>query len=147
MAGDETERRLLENVLDALDDLYDRRDRAEWWTERLLLATSAAFRGTQWERPMAEAATAIELIQRGDGTYDDKNAAALAATGDLRLQVAHALEALPLYCRSSADHAATPETVTDRCCSTRRLPGTPTAVGSDVAVEDVPRLTNSTRQR
>jgi hypothetical protein len=43
----ETEKRLLENVLDALDDLYDRRDRAEWWTERLLLATSIAFRGTQ----------------------------------------------------------------------------------------------------
>jgi hypothetical protein len=87
----ETERRLLENVLDALDDLYDRRDRAEWWAERLLLATSVAFRGTQWEHPMAEAATAIELIRLGGGTYEAKNAAALAATGDLRLQVARAL--------------------------------------------------------
>ena len=87
----ETERRLLENILDALDDLHDRRDRAEWWTERLLLATSVAFRGTRWERPMAEAATAIELIRLGDGTYDAKNAAALVATGDLRLQVAGAL--------------------------------------------------------
>ena len=91
MADGETEGRLLENVLDALDDLYDRRDRAEWWTERLLLATSAALRGTQWERPMAEAADAMELIRLGDGAYDAKNAAALVATGDLRLQVARAL--------------------------------------------------------
>jgi hypothetical protein len=87
----ETEKHLLENVLDALDDLYDRRDRAEWWTERLLLATSVAFLGTQWERPMAEAAAAIHLSLRGDGTYDAKNTAALVATGDLRLQVARAL--------------------------------------------------------
>ena len=91
MVDAETERRLLENVLDALDDLYDRRERAEWWTERLLQATSVAFRGTQWERPMAEAASAIGLILLGDGSYDAKNAAALVATGDLRLQVAHAL--------------------------------------------------------
>jgi hypothetical protein len=87
----QTEKRLLENVLDALDDLYDRRDRAEWWTERLLLATSVAFRGTQWEHPMAEAAAAIKLSLRSDGTYDAKNTAALVATGDLRLQVARAL--------------------------------------------------------
>jgi hypothetical protein len=87
----EAEKRLLENVLDALDDLYDRRDRAEWWTERLLLATSVAFRGTHWEHPMAEAATAIRLSLRDDSTNDAKNTAALAATGDLRLQVAHAL--------------------------------------------------------
>ena len=91
MVDSETEKRLLGNVLDALDDLYDRRDRAEWWTERLLLATSVAFRGTQWERPMAEAATAIHLSLRGDGTHDAKNTAALVATGDLRLRVAHEL--------------------------------------------------------
>jgi hypothetical protein len=86
-----TEERLLENVLDALDDLYDRRERAEWWTERLLLATSLAFRDTQWEHPMAEAAAAIRLILRGDDTDSAKNTAALTATGDLRLQIASAL--------------------------------------------------------
>jgi hypothetical protein len=91
VVDDDAERRLLENVLIALDDLYDRRDRAEWWVERLLLATSIALHGTPWERPMAEAATAIELIRLGDGTYDAKNAAALVATGDLRLEVARAL--------------------------------------------------------
>ena len=87
----ETERRLLENLLDALDDLYDRRDRAEWWVERLLLATSVALRGTQWERPMADAATALELLRMGGGTDDAQNSAALAATDDLRLELAHAL--------------------------------------------------------
>jgi hypothetical protein len=40
---------------------------------------------------MAEAAAAIELIRFGDGTYDAKNAAALAATGDLRFEVAREL--------------------------------------------------------
>ncbi|HEV3381035.1 MAG TPA: hypothetical protein VG142_08655 [Trebonia sp.] len=91
MVDSETEKRLLENVLDALDDLHDRRERAEWWTERLLLATSVAFRGTQREQPMAEAATAIRLSLRGAGTHDAKNTAALVATGDLRLRVARAL--------------------------------------------------------
>lgn len=91
VVGSDTETRLLGNLLDALDDLYDRRDRAEWWTERLLLATSVAFRGTQWELPMAEAATAIKLSLRGDGTDDAKNTAALVATGELRLQIARAL--------------------------------------------------------
>jgi len=91
VVGSETETRLLQNLLDALDDLYDRRDRAEWWTGRLLLATSVAFRGTQWELPMAEAATAIRLSLRGDGTDDAKNTAALVATGELRLQIARAV--------------------------------------------------------
>jgi len=40
---------------------------------------------------MAEAAAAIGLSLRGDGTCDAKNAAALVATGDLRIQVADAL--------------------------------------------------------
>ncbi len=44
------ERMLLDNALDALDDLYDRRERAEWWTERLLAATGVALADTQWRR-------------------------------------------------------------------------------------------------
>ncbi len=40
---------------------------------------------------MAEAAAAIGLGLRGGGTCDEKNAAALVATGDLRLEVADAL--------------------------------------------------------
>jgi hypothetical protein len=82
-----TERRLLENVLDALDDLYDRRDHAESWVQRLLMATSIALRGTEWEQPMVEAATAIELIQLNRDTDEAKNAAALLVTGDLRLEL------------------------------------------------------------
>jgi len=40
---------------------------------------------------VAEAAAAIGLSLRGDGTCDAKNTAALVATGDLRLQLARAL--------------------------------------------------------
>jgi hypothetical protein len=87
----EMQRRLLGSVLDALDDLHDRRDRAEWRVERLLLATSAALCGTPWERPMADAARALWLIRSGDGTCDAKNAAALAASGDLCLEIARVL--------------------------------------------------------
>jgi hypothetical protein len=49
---------------------------------------------------MAEAATAIRLSLQDDSTNDAKNTAALAATGDLRLQVAHALYALPFVVAS-----------------------------------------------
>jgi endonuclease III-like uncharacterized protein len=91
MVDSEMEKRLLENVLDALDDLYDRRERAEWWTERLVLATSVALQNTQWQRPMAEAAIALRVIRLGDGTHDGKNTAAVVATNDLRLLVAGAI--------------------------------------------------------
>jgi hypothetical protein len=46
MVSSEVERDLLENVLDALDDLYDQRERAAWWTERLLVATAIALQGS-----------------------------------------------------------------------------------------------------
>jgi hypothetical protein len=91
MVDSKTVRRLLENVLDALDDLYDRRECAESWVHRLLLATSIALRGTQWELPMAEAAAAVEQVQLNADTDDAKNTAALIATGELRLSVARAL--------------------------------------------------------
>jgi hypothetical protein len=91
MVDSKTQRRLLENVLDALDDLYDRRDRAASWLQRLLLATSVALRGAEWEQPMTEAATAVELIQLSGDTDEAKNTAALAVTGDLRLRLARAL--------------------------------------------------------
>jgi hypothetical protein len=91
MVDSETQQRLPENVLDALDDLYDRRERAELWVHRLLLATSIALRGTQWEAPMADAAAAVERIQVSADTDDAKNAAALIATSDLRLSLARAL--------------------------------------------------------
>lgn len=84
----ETEYQLLDGVLDGLDDLYDRRERAEWWLERLLVATSAALRGTSWEGPMAEAADGLQRVRRGEGNDDQKNGRALAATGELRLRVA-----------------------------------------------------------
>lgn len=88
MATPEIEYELLGNVLDALDDLYDQRERAEWWLQRLLVATGCALRDSPWERAMAESAKALRLILSGDGTDSEKNAQALAATGDLRLRVA-----------------------------------------------------------
>jgi hypothetical protein len=51
MVDSTTERRLLENVLDALDEVYDQRDRATSGAGRLLLATSVALHGTPWEQP------------------------------------------------------------------------------------------------
>ena len=84
MVSSEVERVLLENVLDALDDLYDQRERAAWWTEKLLVATAIALRGSQWEGPMSEAAQALERIRRDAGDVDGAYMSALAATDDLR---------------------------------------------------------------
>ena len=55
-------------------------------------ANSVALRGAEWEQPMTEAATAVELIQLSGDTDAAKNTAALAVTGDLRLRLARALE-------------------------------------------------------
>jgi len=46
MVDPDLEKALLGDVLDALDDLYDRRERAEWWTARLLRATAVALADT-----------------------------------------------------------------------------------------------------
>jgi hypothetical protein len=87
MMSPAVEYQLIGNVLDGLDDLYDRRERAAWWLERLLLATSVAFTGTMWERRMSEAADGLNQVRKGEGEADDKSRLALAATDDLRLQV------------------------------------------------------------
>ena len=81
------EHQLLGNVLDGLDDLFDSRERAAPWLERLLLATSVAFTGTMWERRMSEAAEGLNQVRKGEAEAGDKYWLALAATDDLRLQV------------------------------------------------------------
>jgi hypothetical protein len=91
VVSSDTEHVLLNNVLDALDNLYDRRELAEWWLEQLVLATSVAMAGTRWETLLSDAANALNRIRLGSGDYDAKNAAALDATGDLRHQLAEAL--------------------------------------------------------
>jgi hypothetical protein len=88
MVSSEVERVLLENVLDALDDLYDQRERAAWWAERLLVATAVALQGSQWEGPMSEAAQALGRIRRDAADVDGAYTSALAATDDLRHLVA-----------------------------------------------------------
>jgi hypothetical protein len=87
MISPTVEYQLLGNVLDGLDDLYDRRERAAWWLERLLFATSVAFAGTMWERRRSEAADGLNQVRKGEGEADDRSRLALAATDDLRLQV------------------------------------------------------------
>jgi hypothetical protein len=91
MVEDVTQRRLLENVLDALDDLYDRRERAPAWTCRLLLATSVALHGTSWQWSMAEAATALAQLPPHQDFDEGTYIAALAATEELRRMLASAL--------------------------------------------------------
>ena len=88
MVPPEIEYLLLGGVLDGLDDLYDQRERAEWWLERLLIATSYAMSGTPWEKLMMDSARALERIRRSAGTDPEKNAQAVAATNDLRVRVA-----------------------------------------------------------
>lgn len=84
----DTENRLLERVLCALDDLYDRRDQSEQDLGRLLLATSEALRGTNWERALSEAASALDGLMRAELDYNELNKRALIVTGDLRLRIA-----------------------------------------------------------
>ena len=74
---------ILGNVLDALDDLYDRRERAALNLWRLLVASGAAV-GPLWDEAMlTTAANFLKLIRGGDGE-DAINSSALVLTGDLR---------------------------------------------------------------
>lgn len=86
--SNQVEYQLLGAVLDGLDDLYDQRERAEMWLERLLVATSVALSGTTWERPMADAAADLVSVVRGGDSIEERNRRALEVTGDLRVQVA-----------------------------------------------------------
>ena len=87
MSSSEIEYELLGAVLDGLDDLYDRRERADLWLERLLIATSVALAGMVWERLMADVATGLRSVLRRGGSDDEQNRRALEVTGELRLQV------------------------------------------------------------
>lgn len=86
-ASPEVECELLGNVLDGLDDLYDQRERADLWLERLLVASSLALAGTAWERRMADAAFRLRQNSHEQHAHDTRNRRALEITGDLRLQV------------------------------------------------------------
>jgi hypothetical protein len=83
---------LLDNLLNALDDLYDSRDQAELWSWRLFAATSEAVRNTVWHDPIQTAATQLFEIICSDLDADFRHEAALAATGELRLLLADQYE-------------------------------------------------------
>lgn len=82
----EIEYQLLGQVLDGLDDLYDRRERAEWWLYRLLVASGVALTGTIWESRMVDAAARLRPLL-GEGDNDSKHRRALESTDELRLEV------------------------------------------------------------
>jgi hypothetical protein len=81
---------ILGNVLDALDDLFDRRERAALNLWRLLVASGPAL-GGEWEAAMAATAADLRGTLRGGLTDDQSNRLALVATEDLRLCVARVL--------------------------------------------------------
>ena len=82
-----TQTRLLSNLLDSLDDLYDQRDRSEWMLERLLAATREALRGTVWEEILTACSEALtEMIRHV--AEQEWNERALAITGELRALLA-----------------------------------------------------------
>ncbi len=85
------ERLLLGNVLDGLDDLYDRTERADWQLWRLLAATSRALRQTRWALLLDEAAIELERVLRSGSDGDETYLKALSVTGPLRTAIAGAV--------------------------------------------------------
>ena len=83
----ETENRLLANLLDALDRLFDRQcgpvDLAA-----LLLASSAALHGTRMSKVMDSSRLQLEIVVRSGASGEELHRAALHATADLRHELA-----------------------------------------------------------
>jgi hypothetical protein len=83
-----TERKLLENVLDFLDRLFDRKLTAhEVWT--LLFATQEAVRGTDHFAPLEQASQELIKIVRKGGSEMDQQDLALRSTDSLRHYLAN----------------------------------------------------------
>lgn len=82
------QRLMLDNVLDSLDDLFDRKGDAETWLLRLLIATTEGFRGTPWEGPLESAANRVTAISRSMEGSDRRYSEATEATADLRRLIA-----------------------------------------------------------
>ena len=83
----ETEAKLLGNLLDALDRLYDQKcSDVDIWA--LLFATASALGGHRLAPLVHEARGRVEEVVRSGYSEEDRNGACLAATGDLRLALA-----------------------------------------------------------
>ena len=85
----EIERQLLDNMLDALDRLYDRESSA-LDVQALAQATAAAVSSPDMARELSDAATALLSVVRsrlGENEYEE----ALNVTHDLRLRLSAAL--------------------------------------------------------
>jgi hypothetical protein len=86
----DTERALLENLLDAFDRLYDR-ECGVADTEALLQATAIAIAGSAFVPKIEDARSGLSAILRSGASAVDQNLAALAATDALRRDLAEVL--------------------------------------------------------
>src|SRR4051794_31356168 len=92
------QQRLLNVLLDGLDDLYDQRfgwppHRAngpctEVWLERLFCAASLALEGSHLEKPLGDATVAVGQLLRSGASGNELNDRALEATDGLRTALA-----------------------------------------------------------
>ena len=83
----ETESRLLANLLDALDRLFDRECSAVDLAA-LLFASSVALDGSRMARVIDSTRVQLEIIIRSGASGDGIYGAALQATDDLRRELA-----------------------------------------------------------
>ena len=81
------ENKILDNVLDALDRLFDRESKAID-LQVLIFAASKALSDTEHFAILNDAANSLEKIVRSDLKADDERDAALNITNDLRLYLA-----------------------------------------------------------
>jgi hypothetical protein len=84
------EQPLLENMLDALDRLYDHQS-SPLDVQALAQATAAAVSSPEMARELSAAASALLVLIRSRLPESDEYHAALDATHDLRLRLAAAL--------------------------------------------------------
>jgi hypothetical protein len=84
------QRQLLENVLDALDRLFDRAS-TPVDIYALIFATSEALKGSEFSAKAETVLCGLENIVRSDAPPEEQRELALGVTNDLRIFLAEAL--------------------------------------------------------
>ena len=85
------EKQLLENVLDALDRLFDR-ESSVVDLQALIFATSKALAKAEYDTALREAASGLDELLRMRLSTNDEREKALEATNDLRILLAKVLD-------------------------------------------------------
>lgn len=85
------ERKLLGNILDGLDRLFDRESRAID-IYALVFATSKTFSGTEYFTILNDTANNLEKVVRSGLNIEDERDEALMVTNDLRISLAETLD-------------------------------------------------------